>query len=360
MKKIISCFALAILLFACKKTELAVQTKEESGTASSAQKGGSTSPTVTTNAASFLTSATATSGGTVSTGGGGSNVTERGVCYNTSPDPTISNSKIISGSAAGSFTCVLSGLTGSTTYYVRAYATKSTGTTYGNQVSFTTLQHYGTVTDIDGNVYSTINIGGQVWLRSNLKTTRYRDGSAINLVTDDATWAGSSTTGAYCNYNHDGPIADVYGKLYNWWAAVDSRNIAPVGYHVASFAEWQTLQAYLGGANVAGGRVKYPGLSHWSDPNLADNAGGFSAYGGGGRFSYAATPSIAFFSEFHSFGNFWTSTSASSNLSDPVNPYRAHYVSMSNNSTLMYRSTTTGQIQYGDTRQGYSIRCIKD
>lgn len=360
MKKIISCFVLATLLIACKKTELTVQTTEELSTASSTQKGGSTSPAVTTAAASFLTSATATSGGTVSTGGGGSTITERGVCYNTSPNPVITNSKVSSGSGAGSFTCVLSGLTGSTTYYVRAYATKSTGTTYGNQVSFTTLQHYGTVTDIDGNVYSTINIGGQVWLRSNLKTTRYRDGAAINLITDDATWAGSSATGAYCNYNHDGPIGDVYGKLYNWWAAADPRNIAPAGYHVASFAEWQTLQAYLGGADVAGGRAKDAGLSHWNSPNLADNAVGFSAYGGGGRFCYAGTPSIAFFSEFHNFGNFWTSTSAASNPTDPVNPYRARYVSMSSNSTLMYRSTTTGQIQFMDTRQGYSIRCVKD
>ena len=346
MKKIISCLALTILFFACKKTELPVQTDQESVSEPSSAKGGTTSPTVTTNAASFLTSATATSGGTVSTSGGGSTVTERGLCFNTSPNPTIANFKITSGSGAGSFTSILSGLNGSTTYYVRAYATKSTGTTYGNQVSFTTLQSYGTVTDVDGNIYGTINIGGQIWMTENLKVTKYRDNTPIPLVTDNTEWAELST-GAYCNYNNDEVTAAVYSKLYNWWAATDSRNIAPEGYHVPSYAEWQTLQTYLGGANEAGGRAKDLGLAHWNDPNITDNASGFSAFGGGARFVSSLGIGSGYY-EFHSHGNWWA-----------TNSYP--YITMENNNTLMYRSSSPpGGYANGNKRQGNSIRCIRD
>ena len=92
------------------------------------------------------------------------------------------------------------------------------------------------VTDIDGNVYKTVIIGTQEWMAENLKVTRYRNGDTIPNVTD-TTWL-SLQSGAYCWYNNDtndtAAYKTTYGALYNWYAVSDSRNIAPIGWHVAS------------------------------------------------------------------------------------------------------------------------------
>ncbi len=112
-----------------------------------------TTPTVTTTAASSITSSGAATGGNV-TSDGGATVTERGVCYSTSQNPTTSNSKVTSGTGTGSYTCNLTGLTANTTYYVRAYAINSNGTSYGSQVSFTTLQATVTYCTANGNSVS--------------------------------------------------------------------------------------------------------------------------------------------------------------------------------------------------------------
>ncbi len=98
---------------------------------------GATTPTVTTGSVSNITSSTATVAGNV-TADGGATVTERGICYSTSQNPTIANSKVASGSGIGTFSANLTGLTANTTYYARAYATNAQGTSYGSQVSFTT------------------------------------------------------------------------------------------------------------------------------------------------------------------------------------------------------------------------------
>lgn len=89
----------------------------------------------------------------------------------------------------------------------------------------------GTVTDIDGNVYQTIKIGNQWWMAKNLKVTHYRNGEAIPNITNDSEWINLST-GAYCAYNNDNGNIATYGLLYNWYTVVDSRNIAPSGWHV--------------------------------------------------------------------------------------------------------------------------------
>jgi len=101
-----------------------------------------------------------------------------------------------------------------------------------------------TVTDIDGNVYQTIKIGNQLWMAENLKVTHYRNGDAIPHVTDNGTWTGLST-GAYSAYNNDNGYISTYGLLYNWFAVVDSRNIAPTGWHVPTDADWAALENYL-------------------------------------------------------------------------------------------------------------------
>jgi len=140
-----------------------------------------------------------------------------------------------------------------------------------------------TVTDIDGNVYQAVTIGTQVWMAENLKVTHYRNGEPIDQVADDSLWS-VATTGAYCNYDNDEENVGTYGRLYNWLAVTDGRNIAPEGWHVPSDAEWQILDDYLGGNAVAGGKMKEADTSHWFPPNEgATNESGFTALPGGRR-----------------------------------------------------------------------------
>jgi hypothetical protein len=101
---------------------------------------------------------------------------------------------------------------------------------------------YGSVMDIDRNVYKTIVIGNQTWMAENLRTIHYQNGDELQNVADTAQWARLES-GAYCNYNNteDPDTIATYGRLYNWYAVADSRNIAPKGWHVASASEWNTL-----------------------------------------------------------------------------------------------------------------------
>jgi len=308
---------------------------------------------VTTDPAIEITSLTATSGGNVGSGGGGNGTSEKGICYATSPNPTTADFKIIGGAGAGPFTCVMYGLGSGTLYYIRAYAIKKGVVTYGNQVSFTTYADDGPVTDIDGNVYQTINIGGQIWMAENLKTTHFRDGTPVTNVPDDNDWFNLTAEG-YCNYNNDEAVADTYGRLYNWYAASDVRGIAPEGWHVPSYAEWDILKNYLGGSNVAGGKAKEAGLTHWNSPNTgATNSSGFNSIPGGHRWvNLTGGGSPDWFSGLGQESDWWTATATSE--SD------AHFVETNYNTTQMYRSGFLGGVGYYDKRIGYALRCVKD
>ncbi len=112
-----------------------------------------------------------------------------------------------------------------------------------------------TVSDIDGNIYKIVTIGNQTWTKSNLNVSRYRNGDPIPQVQDPSQWA-NLTTGAWCYYNNDPANGLIYGKLYNWYAVNDPRGIAPIDWHVPSDAEWTILTDFLGGINVAGGKMK--------------------------------------------------------------------------------------------------------
>lgn len=145
------------------------------------------------------------------------------------------------------------------------------------------------ITDIDGNVYHTITIGTQVWLVENLKVLRYRNGDPIPNVTD-ATERSNLSIGACWWHDNDMANKATYGALYNWYAVSDSRNLAPIGWHVPTDAEWTTLTTFLGGESVAGGKMKEVGFTHWFSPNTgATNSSGFTALAAGliinGRFS---------------------------------------------------------------------------
>jgi uncharacterized protein (TIGR02145 family) len=224
-----------------------------------------------------------------------------------------------------------------TTYYVKAYATNGVGTGYGQQVSFTTLAA-GQFTDIDGNIYDTVAIGTQVWMKQNLKVSKYRNGDSIPTNLSNSTWQ-ATTSGAYAIYNNTATNDSIYGKLYNWYAVADSRGLCPTGWHVPGDAEWTTLENFLGGSSVAGGKMKAVS-SLWTAPNTgATNSSGFTGLPGGNRDGNGTFFFIGF------FGYWWSSTQASS----PDAWYRVlSYVNANS-----YRDLIT-------KTYGFSVRCVRD
>jgi uncharacterized protein (TIGR02145 family) len=150
-------------------------------------------------------------------------------------------------------------------------------------VIFTIQNQAQTVTDIDGNVYTSVHIGTQIWLGQNLNVAHYNNGDSIPNITDDIVW-GNLTTGAYCDYNNIPANSAIYGKLYNHYTISDPRYLCPTGWHVSSDDEWVTLVAYLGGDSIAGGKLKETGTTHWLNMNFgASNESGFTALPGGER-----------------------------------------------------------------------------
>ena len=301
-------------------------------------------PTVETTFVTNIQVNSASSGGTV-TSDGGSSIFSRGVCWSTSPNPTISSSKTVDGSGTGSFTSIMEGLSSNTTYFVRAYAVNISGTAYGNELNFTTLigdGAVGTVKDIEDTSYPTIYIGGDWWMAKNLQTATFNDGSDIDNVTDNSTWA-YLTSSAYCWYDNYSVNGSIYGALYNWYA-VSTDKLCPSGWHVPSDAEWTALSDYLGGSFIAGGKMKESGTSHWSSPNNnATNSSGFTGLPGGERGG-----TDGWFGNIGDYGFWWSSTESSSD-----NRYAYYY-------RLYFYDGNLTHWNNSFKKEGFSIRCIKD
>jgi uncharacterized protein (TIGR02145 family) len=294
---------------------------------------------VTTTNVTDITQTTASGGGIV-VSDGGAEVTSRGVCWHTSFNPTIVNSKTIDGSGLGTFKSNITQLTPNTFYYYRAYATNSAGTAYGNQENFTTFSNKQTVavTDADDNIYDTITIGTQTWMKENLKTTKYKNGTIIPLVTDELAWSNLTTPG-YCWYINDANNKNTYGALYNWYA-VNTGNLCPTGWHVPTDDEWTTLTTYLGGESAAVGKLKETGAIHWQISDYkATNETGFSALPGGCR-DFDGT-----FYDMGYYGYWWSST---------------EFVIGGAWSRFMGYDDSGGYRHGNFEQDGFSVRCIKD
>lgn len=205
--------------------------------------------------------------------------------------------------------------------------------------AITKVQYDNTLTDIDGNVYKTVKIGDQWWMAENLKTLHYQNGEAIPNVTSNNTWIGIKS-GAYCDYSNDDSKVETYGRLYNWYSVVDSRSIAPVGWHVPSDAEWNALVNYLGGVEVAGGKIKEAGTNHWLSPNTgATNESGFTALPSGNR------GHLGEFGAIQEATFFWTTTEA--NATGGFN-WRMNY------SSAIIEQDGAAKCY------GFPVRCVKD
>ncbi len=206
------------------------------------------------------------------------------------------------------------------------------------------------MTDQQGNVYKTIVIGTQEWMAENLKTSIYRNGQPIATNLTDSEWENTSNTqiGAWSYYNNDSQYDCPNGKLYNWYAVADPRNVCPTGWHVPTDAEWIVLINYLdpnadGGntyPNVAGGKLKSTGLQYWLFPNLdATNESGFSGFPAGYRDFNGSFESIEF------LGYWWSSSEFDTNF--------AWSRSLRSINGSAYR------VDYGK-EHGFSVRCLRD
>ena len=310
--------------------------------ASSCNKKDINLPEVATTPFSDITTSSAMGGGDVIDDGDG-DITARGVCWSTSPSPTVSDGNTQSGAGMGTFFINITDLLSNTLYYVRAYATNSEGTGYGEELLLKTM--WGTITDYDGNVYQTVQIGLQLWMAENLKVTHYRNGEVIPLVTGNEQWT-ELTSGAYSWYDNDyQTYGQYYGALYNWYALVDPSEICPDGWHSPSLDEWQALFNQLGGAAIAGGKLKSvrTGLNqqpYWMLPNRsATNESGFSAFPGGFRSYFGGS-----YSGLGPSAYWWSTTPSGENIEG---------------TDLETNSGTAGFTLHGKN-SGVSIRCIRD
>jgi uncharacterized protein (TIGR02145 family) len=240
----------------------------------------------------------------------------------------------------GNFISTITGLLNNTVYYIRAYATNSVGTSYGEEISVVLwLNEPGPqVNDIEGNAYNSVKIGNQIWITTNLKATKYSNGDLIGTTTTDIT--NESTPRYQWAYGNNESNVDTYGRLYTWYTATDSRNVCPSGWHVPSDPEWTILTDFLDGRNSAGGKLKEAGITHWRLPNTgATNETGFTALPGGYRYS------TGIFADIGEYGFWWSSTASSS-----FNAWDLH---------TGWSGGGMGSNEYNKTI-GYSIRCLKN
>lgn len=333
-KIIFQIFLLLVSLIGCKK--------EEDGV-----------PVLETNEVVSITHVSAITGGRIESDGG-AEITEKGVCWSSGYIPTIEDSKTIEGDGMGFFDSKIVGLNANTSYYVRAYATNSNGTSYGSVRFFETCAL--TFTDLrDGNIYNTVTIGDQIWMSENLKYLPKVQGPEVYSIYAYHCYVygyfGTDVDEAKSTSNYE-----KYGVLYNLTAA---KNSCPEGWRLPNDADWSELENYLvnNGYNfdgtVGGGTSKIAkalaSSSGWlyssnvgaignNDYPEYRNKSGFNAlpgnYCGGGSFQNISK------------GYWWSATASST-------PYYSSYMSLNYNWSSVERG-------FFSNDYGFSVRCIKD
>jgi len=302
-----------------------------------------TGAVLTTTQISSVTSTSAVSGGNITDAGGGA-IIEKGVCWGTTPSPTVAGiNKTTNGPGTGLFTSNLTGLADGTVYYYRAYATNSSGTTYGQEYHFITP-----VTDTEGNVYQTVKIGDQVWMAENLKTTKYNDQATIPNVTENNDWI-ALTTDAFCwAQNNEATFKPLYGALYNWYA-VETGKLCPTGWHVPTDGEFSAMEITLGMTSEQAAGTDFRGTDQgkqmknttgWADGANGTNTSGFTALPAGYR-SYITGNSEGI----GLITYFWSATGLDENI--------AVYRRLDGDNDKVFRSGTY-------KKAGKSIRCVKN
>jgi uncharacterized protein (TIGR02145 family) len=205
------------------------------------------------------------------------------------------------------------------------------------------------ITDVDGNSYNTVLIGSQTWMQQNLDVSHYRNGDIIPQVQDPIEWS-NMTIGAWCYYENNTDNGTVLGKLYNWYAINDPRGLAPMGYHVPSKSEWNSLIQFLGGFDLAGRKMK--AISNlWENLQVfgATNSSGFTGLPGGARRLDGS------FINKNLMGYWWSSTELPDIIVGNVtldNPEAYLY-------SIDYRYNYILEEQYSKP-VGFSVRCIRD
>ncbi len=208
---------------------------------------------------------------------------------------------------------------------------------------------YGTMTDQEGTTYKTITIGSQEWMAENLNTSTYVNGDSLLTNLDGLAWF-STSSGAYSYNNWDSSLACPYGKLYNWHAVTDSRQVCPTGWHVPTDEDFTALTNFLGGEAIAGGQMRTVGNSEtgsglWNAPNIdASNSSGFSAVPAGYRIIYSMDYGTAFFGQ---DAMFWTSTLSNENPNEAYSRIIRYW------NNLVLRSSYSKQ-------GGFTVRCLRD
>ncbi len=195
----------------------------------------------------------------------------KGLCYSLDPDPTVDDMVVEAGGGPGEFTLELENLYAGELYHVRPFViNENENIIYGQEITFEIDS--GTVIimrDSQGNEYRAVEIGDQVWMAESLRVKAYNDNSSM-------------PPGAYSNYENDATYERDFGLLY-YTDVVDIDRLCPEGWHVPNQDDLTVLVEYLGGYDVAGGKMKETGTRFWDPPNVgATNESGFSGRPGGG------------------------------------------------------------------------------
>jgi uncharacterized protein (TIGR02145 family) len=216
-------------------------------------------------------------------------------------------------------------------------------------------QQTGTFTDSrDGKIYNNVLIGNQTWMNINLDVSIFRNGDSIPEAKTDEEWikAGENKQPVWCYYDNDPKNGKEYGKLYNWYAVIDSRGLAPLGWRIPVEADWSFLINYFGGKISSNVKMKSTSgwdlgaTSKWFKNTNGSNESGFSGLPGGKR------DNLGQFFGIGEYGYWWSSTEFNGSSTGVLRDAYAF--------DLTYYFEGVADLLPREKKDGYSIRCIKE